>query len=105
MGSLDEILRIWAFPVDQMVSQWRILNRRGPVVKSTVFTAFTVNVVLGTRVRGTAETSLVGVSLLNYHNYILSEVLPYSLFYKKGNGGLEKGRRLTSIRGSLYQSN
>lgn len=33
MGSLDEILRIWAFPVDQMVSQWRILNRRGPVVE------------------------------------------------------------------------
>ena len=97
VGSLDAILRILAFPVDQMGSQWRILNRRGPVVEiNSLYSIY--------HVPGTAETSQVGVSLLSHRNYILSEVLPYSPFYKKGNGGLEKGGRLTSIRSSLYQS-
>ena len=48
MGSLDEILRIWAFPMDQMVSQWRILNRCGPVVEiNSLYSIY--------RVIGTAE--------------------------------------------------
>ena len=62
-------MRILAFPVDQMGSQWGILNRHGPIVEiNSLYSVY--------RVLGTAETSLVGVSLLSHHNYILSEVLP-----------------------------